>query len=80
MVLGYSEAYSMRFKLFKSVSNVLISSLVVLFQLRENLRYPRIPHKALLLSDRVRSNQSYIEDVDPPPSGGVGSTFSKIFL
>ena len=48
MVLGYSEAYSMGFKLFKSVSNVLISSLIVLFQLGENLRYTRIPHKALL--------------------------------
>ena len=35
----------MRFKLFKSVSNVLISSLVVLFQLGENLRYTRISSK-----------------------------------
>ena len=38
----------MRFKLFKSVSNVLISSLVVLFEVGENLRYTKIPHKALL--------------------------------
>ena len=40
----------MRFKLFKSVSNVFISSLVVLFQLGENfrMRYTKIPHKALL--------------------------------
>ena len=38
----------MTFKFFKSVSNDLISSLVVLFQLGENLRYTRIPHKALL--------------------------------
>ena len=31
IVLGYSEASSMMFKLFKFVSNAFISSLVVLF-------------------------------------------------
>ena len=38
----------MMFKLFKSVSDVLISFPVVLFRLGENLRYTRIPQKALL--------------------------------
>ena len=32
----------------------------------------------IAFSDRVRSNQSYIEDVDPPPQGG-GRLFGKYF-
>ena len=38
----------MRFKLFKTVSDVFISSLVVLVQLGENLKYTKNAYKALL--------------------------------
>ena len=38
----------MRFKLFKTVSNVFVSSLVVLVQHGENLKYTKIAYNALL--------------------------------
>ena len=48
MVLGVSAVESMGFKLFKSVLDVLIASLVVVIDLGENLRYDTNTNNALL--------------------------------
>jgi len=48
MVLGVSMVENMGFKLFKSVSDVLMESLVVLIHFGENFKYAKTPQNALL--------------------------------